>query len=127
MNVSSLCRREVIGIAVEASLYEAATVMAEEHVRARVTGSEPGVPAEASIDHAVQAMQRSGVRCLLIMGKDNSVLGLVSADDLLGPVAGELDGTLRNGVPRGGTRERTSRAPAEGDSSQALSISRDAH
>jgi CBS domain-containing protein len=85
-----------------------------------------GVAAEASIHHAVEAMQRSGVRRLLVMGKDNAVVGLVSVDDLVDAVAGELDAvaaTLRNGVLREGSRQRT-RARAEGESPPTLYISR---
>lgn len=62
-----------------------------------------GVPGTASIGDAVRAMQRSGVRRLLVTGPDNSVTGLVSVDDLLDAVAGELDAladTLRAGVSR---------------------------
>lgn len=68
-----------------------------------------GVPGSASIHEAVQAMQRSGVRRLLVMGEDDAVLGLVSIDDLVDTVAGELDalaGTLRTGIVREGSRER---------------------
>jgi CBS domain-containing protein len=84
-----------------------------------------GVPAEASIHHAVEAMQRSGVRRLLVMGKDNAVLGLLSMDDLLGVVAGELDAlaaTLRNGPRREGARSRSA-ARAEGEPLRTLYIS----
>lgn len=82
------------------------------------------VPAEASIHHAVHAMQRSGVRRLLVMGKDNEVVGLLSVDDLVGLVAGELDAlaaTLRDGVLREGTRQR---ARAAGEPPRPLYISR---
>jgi CBS domain-containing protein len=50
-----------------------------------------GVPGTASIGDAVRAMQRSGVRRLLVTGPDNSVTGLVSVDDLLDAIAGEID------------------------------------
>ncbi len=69
-----------------------------------------GVAASASVQEAVQAMQRSGVRRLLVMDRDNCVVGLVSIDDLLDAVAGELDalvGTLRTGVQREGSRLRS--------------------
>lgn len=85
-----------------------------------------GVPADASIHHAVQAMQRSGVRRLLIMGKDNTVVGLVSSDDLLGAVAGELDAladTLRGGVLREGARKPAGAHPG-GEPPRTLYISR---
>ena len=43
MNIASLCSREVVGIAAEASIHEAAALMCEEHVGALVvmTGGEP--------------------------------------------------------------------------------------
>jgi len=43
MNVSSLCKREVVGIAADASLQEAAALMCEEHVGSLVvlTGEQP--------------------------------------------------------------------------------------
>jgi CBS domain-containing protein len=74
-----------------------------------------GVPAGASLDEAVQAMQRSGVRRLLVMDQEDMVVGLVSIDDLVDALARQLDalaGTLRNGVAREGHRLR-SRTAAE--------------
>ncbi|WP_332813569.1 CBS domain-containing protein [Ramlibacter sp.] len=68
-----------------------------------------GVPVDASIDEAVQAMQRHGVRRLLVLGPDNAVAGLVSTDDLLAAVARQLDGlvgALCDGVAGEGSRER---------------------
>lgn len=68
-----------------------------------------GVPGTASVHEAVQAMQRSGVRRLLVMGDQDQVVGLVSIDDLLDAVAGELDalaGTLRTGIVREASRAR---------------------
>lgn len=43
MNIASFCKREVVGIAAESTLRQAAILMAEEHVGALVvvTGSEP--------------------------------------------------------------------------------------
>lgn len=90
-------------------------------------GELAGVPAEASIHDAVQAMQRSGVRRLLVMGENHAVVGLVSMDDLVGAVAEELDAlaaTLRDGVLREGLRQRA-KARAEGDPPHPLYISRD--
>jgi CBS domain-containing protein len=85
-----------------------------------------GVPATASIHEAVQAMQRAGVRRLLVMGKDKEVMGLVSIDDLLDAVAGELDalaGTLRTGIVREASRARA-RARAESESPRTLYLAR---
>lgn len=83
-----------------------------------------GVPATASIDEAVQAMQRSGVRRLLVMGPGNEVTGLVSVDDLVHAVAGEIDAladTLRGGV----ARERARRTAAGiADAPRSLYITR---
>jgi hypothetical protein len=71
-------------------------------------------------------MQRAGVRRLLVMGKDKEVMGLVSIDDLLDAVAGELDalaGTLRTGIVREASRARA-RARAESESPRTLYIAR---
>lgn len=75
-----------------------------------------GVPASASLDEAVRAMQRAGVRRLLVRGENDELVGLVSIDDLLNAVAGELDalaGTLRTGVIREGSRLRARAAAGE--------------
>lgn len=84
-----------------------------------------GVPASASIDEAVRAMQRAGVRRLLVMGDNDAVLGLVSIDDLVHAVAGELDalaGVLRTGVVREGSRLRA--RSAAGDPPRSLYLTR---
>lgn len=84
-----------------------------------------GVPGTASIGDAVRAMQRSGVRRLLVTGPDNAVTGLVSVDDLLDAVAGELDAladTLRAGVGR--ERAKITRGTPAGDPARNLYISR---
>jgi CBS domain-containing protein len=81
-----------------------------------------GVAGGASIHEAVQTMRRCGVRRLLVLGEDNAVVGLVSADDLFEAVASELDAlasTLRNGVAREGSRERA-RARAESERPRPL-------
>lgn len=80
------------------------------------------VPASASVPEALQAMQRAGVRRLLVMGDDNAVVGLISTDDLLEAVAGDLSAlaaTLRKGVAEEGSRERA-RSRAEGVPPQPL-------
>lgn len=85
-----------------------------------------GVPATASLHEAVQAMQRSGVRRLLVTSEDDAVVGLVSIDDLVDAVAGEMDAlaeTLRTGVVREGSRERA-RARATSEAPHALYITR---
>lgn len=84
-----------------------------------------GVPAGTSINDAVHAMQRAGVRRLLVMGEGDAVLGLVSLDDLLDAVAGELDalaGTLRTGLAR--ERARIGRGPRLGEAPPTLYLGR---
>ena len=66
-----------------------------------------GVPATATIPEAVQAMQRAGVRRLLVVQPGGSLMGLVSADDLFEASAGELEalaGALRTGISRESSR-----------------------
>ncbi|WP_427913480.1 CBS domain-containing protein [Ramlibacter sp. MMS24-I3-19] len=157
MDISSLCRREVVTIRASASVREAAAAMRNQHVGAlavtdpytpgRVLGvvtdrdivvdllalghpvDQPigslchtgpaSIPAAASLTDAVQAMQHAGVRRLLVLGEDDSVTGLVSIDDLVEAVSGELDAlaaTLRDGVISEGSRERA-RARAESEPS----------
>lgn len=85
-----------------------------------------GIPATSSLHEAVQAMQRSGTRRLLVMGPDDAVVGLVSIDDLVDAVAGELDalaGTLRTGIVREGSRVRM-KARAEAQGPRSLYIQR---
>lgn len=84
-----------------------------------------GVRGTASIGDAVQAMQRSGVRRLLVTGPGNAVTGLVSIDDLLEALAGELGAladTLRVGVGR--ERANVARDKPAGDPPRNLYISR---
>lgn len=142
MNISSLCRRDVIGIAAEATLHEAATVMCEEHVGALVvvTGAEPpqvvgiltdrdlaletlgrsgptgdlraghlakappvAVLASATLREAVAAMEKAGVRRLLVVEDDGGVVGIVAAEDLMAAISEELAGlvrALRSGIER---------------------------
>jgi CBS domain-containing protein len=62
-----------------------------------------GIPATATVQEAVQAMQRAGVRRLLVVQPGGTLMGLVSADDLFEAIAGELEtlaGALRSGISR---------------------------
>lgn len=134
MNVASLCRREPVGIAAEASLHDAAVLMCEQHVGALVvvTGDTPpevvgivtdrdlaldglgragdptdlrvghvaksppvAVPGSAGLREAIAAMEKAGVRRLLVVEADGGVLGVLAADDLLGALSEELEGLAR--------------------------------
>jgi signal-transduction protein with cAMP-binding, CBS, and nucleotidyltransferase domain len=53
------------------------------------------VESSASVAEAVAAMEKAGVRRLLVVDPDGGVIGLVAADDLLGAVAEELGGLAR--------------------------------
>ncbi|MDP3759276.1 MAG: CBS domain-containing protein [Ramlibacter sp.] len=60
-----------------------------------------GVPSTATLPEAVQEMRRAGVRRLLVVRPGGSLAGLVSADDLFGAIAGELEDladALRSGI-----------------------------
>lgn len=62
-----------------------------------------GIPATATIQEAVQAMRRAGVRRLLVVRPGGILAGLVSADDVFEAIAGELEtlaGALRSGIAR---------------------------
>ena len=148
MDIGSLCRHEIISVAADASVRDAADAMRRHHVGALVVtdrdepgralglltdrdlalevlaaGRDPasatagdlchgplvGVEGTASVQDAVDAMQRAGVRRLLVVQADGSLLGVISADDLLEAIAGELDtlaAALRTGIAR--ESERTS-------------------
>jgi CBS domain-containing protein len=49
------------------------------------------VPASASVRETLEAMQLGGVRRVLVVQEDGSVLGIVSADDLVGSISGDLE------------------------------------
>jgi CBS domain-containing protein len=147
MNIASLCSREVVGIAAEASVREAATLMCEEHIGALVvmTGDDPpkvvgiltdrdlaldvlgrevvtgglraghlakappvAVEATASLQEAVAAMDKAGVRRLLVVDADGGVVGLVSAEDLMAAISAEL-AALVHALYGGIERERNER------------------
>jgi CBS domain-containing protein len=64
---------------------------------------------DASVHEAISTMQVAGVRRLLVLDAEGSVVGLVSFDDLVGAVAEELAGLAR--ILRAGiTREESERA-----------------
>lgn len=72
------------------------------------------VAGTASVQDAVDAMERSGVRRLLVTDHGHDVIGILSADDLVEAIAIELSAlaaALRSGV----TRERTEHMAAEGE------------
>jgi CBS domain-containing protein len=68
------------------------------------------VPSSASVQDALEAMQRGGVRRLLVVDEDGSVRGIVSADDLVGSISGELE-SLSRALRCGFGREINERKP----------------
>lgn len=142
MDISSLCKREIVSVGANASVREAAEAMRYHHVGALVVTDpeEPGravgfltdrnlvvdvlatglpvegltvgalcstnlvgVPATATVQEAVQAMRRAGVRRLLVVQPGGTLVGLVSADDLFEEIASELEnlaGALRSSISR---------------------------
>lgn len=61
------------------------------------------VLATASFQEAAAAMEKAGVRRLLVVDDDGGVIGIVSAEDLLGAISEELSGlvrALRSGIER---------------------------
>lgn len=48
------------------------------------------VPSGASIDEAIQVMKSEGVRRLLVATADRRLVGIISMDDLLGALSGEM-------------------------------------
>jgi len=53
------------------------------------------VPCSASIDEAVQVMKSEGVRRLLVATPDRRLVGIISMDDLLDALAGEMAGIVQ--------------------------------
>ena len=61
------------------------------------------VQASASLGEAVAAMEKAGVRRLLVVEEDGAVVGLVAAEDLMAAISQELAGlarALRGGIQR---------------------------
>jgi CBS domain-containing protein len=59
-----------------------------------------------SVPDALAAMERAGVRRLLVLDGENQVLGLLSSDDLVDVIAGELE-TLARALRAGIVREQS--------------------
>lgn len=62
------------------------------------------VPSTASIDEAIQVMKREGVRRLLVAAPDRRLVGIISMDNLLDALAGEIAG-IAQAIRSGFTRE----------------------
>lgn len=69
-----------------------------------------GVPAHGNIGDAVAAMQRAGVRRLLVTEENGQLAGFISSDDLFEALAGQL-GTLAGALRAGTARESAERQP----------------
>lgn len=77
-----------------------------------------GVPAQASVHEAVETMRQHGVRRLLVVGDDGqSVVGVLSMDDVLSVLADELAAlasSLKSGMAReGGAPAQAPSGPRE--------------
>lgn len=53
------------------------------------------VPGTASVAETVAAMEKAGVRRLLVVDPDGGVIGLVAVDDVVGALSDELGGLAR--------------------------------
>ena len=69
------------------------------------------VAAEGSLGDAVMAMQKAGVRRLLVIEGEERLAGLVSSDDVFEALAGQLS-TLSGALRAGIARESEQRPPA---------------
>jgi CBS domain-containing protein len=68
-----------------------------------VARAPAAVPGSATVQESVAAMEKAGVRRLLVVDAEGGVTGLVSADDLVSAMAAELGGlarALRSGIAR---------------------------
>jgi CBS domain-containing protein len=67
------------------------------------------VPGSAGVREAAAAMEKGGVRRLLVIDDDGGVIGIVSADDLLHAMADDLatlSKSLRSGIAREASERR---------------------
>lgn len=74
-----------------------------------VQGRPLGVPGSAGVREAAAAMEKGGVRRLLVIDDDGGVIGIVSADDLLHAMADDLatlSKSLRSGIAREASERR---------------------
>lgn len=103
----------VLGVVTDRDL--AIEVLAREpdgsalHIGDIASRSPVGVAGKATLQEAVEAMERHGVRRLLVTDDHHGVIGFVSADDVVEAIAVELTGlaaALRSGI----TRESAERA-----------------
>lgn len=107
-------RDEAVGIVTDRDLVIDAVARdlqpSQHRVRAIASRRLTGVPGTAGLAEAVAAMERGGVRRLLVTDADGAIVGLVSADDLLAALAGELGGLAR--ALRGGIAREAAARPA---------------
>jgi CBS domain-containing protein len=67
------------------------------------------------LDDALEAMQRSGVRRLLVTDSEERLIGIVSLDDLMAACAAQIDGlvkVIRSGIDREVAATATMAEPA---------------
>lgn len=79
------------------------------------------VPAAAGVDAAVMAMQKQGVRRLLVLGEDERVYGIASLDDVLCGFAQEMSEMARV-VRSGRERESAERSPLPAAEARAIRV-----
>jgi CBS-domain-containing membrane protein len=122
MSLTRLCRHPLVAVDDTASLADAARLMCTQHVGALVGGEPVVVPARASLGEAAHAMREAGVRRLLVVNEEHALVGLMSADDLLEAMAGELTElaqALRSGLLRETQERGPLTAPASAPASAA--------
>lgn len=90
---------QVLGIVTDRDLAIEVLARGLDPVRTSVgqltRGALIDVPASATVQEALEAMQRGGVRRVLVVEEDGGVCGIVSADDLVGSISGELESLAR--------------------------------
>lgn len=79
------------------------------------------LPAGASLDDAIEAMKKRGVRRLLVSGDGGHIQGIVSLDDLLDALAHEMSAVAR-AVRSGIERETAERPPLPALEARAVRI-----
>lgn len=84
--------------------------VSETEIGRLTDGRVAALPCGATIDDAVIAMKKQGVRRLLVSGEGGQLFGIVSLDDLLGALAQEMSEVAH--AVRSGIERETAERPA---------------
>ncbi len=108
--------QRVLGVVTDRDLVIEVLARGLDPVRVRVGDLTQGalidVPVASSVNETLEAMQRGGVRRVLVVEEDGAVIGILSADDLVGSISGQLE-NLALALRCGFGREINERTPVD--------------